>query len=135
MNNHKPKETKSFPSKIAAILILIGSYLFGGVSLLFWAIFLFRGSLNLIVFEIGEAGGLILNTSLSLLFFIQHSAMIRRTYRQWLEKYVRNDFHNALYAFFSGNCLLIVTIFWQKSSLSIINPEGIVKWLFHSLFL
>jgi len=68
-------------SRFASYVILILTYLVGAVSLLVLMVFLFYGSLNLVNLNLGEIAGLGLDASLSLAFFIQHSVMIRRSFR------------------------------------------------------
>jgi len=118
-----------------AHVILILTYLIGGGSLLVWLIFLFWGSLNLVVLDIGEISSLGFNVTLCFAFFIQHSGMIRKSYRQWLGRFIRADYHGALFTIFSGIFLLVLVIFWQKSSLILMAPRGILRWLFHAVFI
>lgn len=118
-----------------ARVILILTYLIGGGSLLIWLIFLFWGSLNLVVLDIGEISRLGFNVTLCFAFFIQHSGMIRKSYRQWLGRFIRADYHSALFTIFSGIFLLLLVIFWQRSSLILMAPRGILRWIFHAIFI
>ncbi len=121
-------------SKFASYVMLILSYLVGAVSLLLWMIFLFHGSLNLVNLGLGEIAGLGLNASLSLAFFIQHSVMIRRSFRRWLAKFLRVEYHGALFTIASGVVLLILVAFWQKSACVLAAPQGIIRWMMHAVF-
>jgi protein-S-isoprenylcysteine O-methyltransferase Ste14 len=123
-----------FASKFVSYVILMLTYLFGAVSLLAWMVFLFHGSLNLVNLGLGEIAGLGLNGSLSLAFFIQHSVMVRRSFRRWLAKFIREEYHGALFTIASGVVLLILVAFWQKSSYILAAPQGIIRWMMHAVF-
>jgi protein-S-isoprenylcysteine O-methyltransferase Ste14 len=84
---------------------------------------------------LGMAGGLLLDTLLCLLFFIQHSIMVRRRFRLWLTRTVRADFHGALYAAASGSCLLVVVGLWQPAGSPWWAPGGAVRWAMMAVFL
>ena len=127
--------SKDSPDSIfMAYLMLILSYLFGGVSLLAWMVFLFWGSLNLIDLGLKESMKIWLNFFLSLAFFIQHSCMIRRSFREWLAKFIKKDYHGAVHTICSGIVLLIVIIFWQKSAYVLAEPKITFRWLLHGIF-
>ena len=122
-------------SKFASYVMLILSYLIGAVSMLVWMVFLFHGSLNLVNLGLGEIAGLGLNGSLSLAFFIQHSVMLRRSFRRWLAKFIRAEYHGALFTIASGVVLLILVVFWQKSAYVLATPQGIIRWLMRAVFI
>ena len=122
-------------SKFASYVMLILSYLIGAVSLLVLTVFLFHGSLNLVNLGLGEVAGLGLNGSLSLAFFIQHSVMLRSSFRRWLAKFIRAEYHGALFTIASGVVLLILVVFWQKSAYALATPQGIIRWLMRAVFI
>ena len=66
--------------------ILIMTTLAGRVSLIVFVVFLFGGSLNLVQFEFTERAMLAWNALLSVTFFVQHSGMIRRSFRSRFSK-------------------------------------------------
>ena len=122
-------------SKFASYVMLILTYLIGAVSMLVWMVFLFHGSLNLVNLGLGEIAGLGLNALLSLAFFIQHSVMLRRSFRRWLAKFIRAENHGALFTIASGVVLLILVVFWQKSAYVLATPQGIIRWLMRAVFI
>ena len=121
-------------SKFAAYVIVVLSYLIGGGSLLVWLVFLFYGSLNLVNFGMDETAKLLLNACLCIAFFIQHSTMIRKSFKSWIAKFIRVDFFGALYTISSGVLLLALVILWQKSAYSLVASQGIIRWLFYAVF-
>jgi len=98
-------------------------------------VFLFHGSLNLVSLGLDEIAGLGLNAFLSLAFFIQHSMMLRRSFRRWLAKFIRTEYHGALFTIASGVVLLILVVFWQKSAYILATPQGIIRWLMLAVFI
>ncbi|BBO70656.1 hypothetical protein DSCA_45860 [Desulfosarcina alkanivorans] len=121
--------------KPGALLLVAAAYVLGGGGMLAWLAFLLMGPPVLVNLGLGIAGGLMLDTLLCLLFFIQHSIMVRRNFRLWLTRTVRADFHGALYAAASGGCLLMVVGLWQPVGLTWWHPGGTVRWAMLALFL
>ncbi len=79
--------------------IMIGlARVLGGMSLLIFMIFLFVGSLNLFDMHLDESGVLWVDAGLSLLFFIQHSGMIRKPFHRWLARFIPEEYAGAVYA-------------------------------------
>jgi hypothetical protein len=72
---------------------------------------------------------------LCLVFFIQHSTMVRRGFRLWLIRIVRAEFHGALYASLSGTCLLMLVLFWQPVGLPLWAPSAGIRWAMASVLL
>jgi methanethiol S-methyltransferase len=123
-------------SRKPGALILVGTaYLLGGGGMLAWLVFLLTGPPAALEFRLGIAGGLLLNSLLCLLFFTQHSIMVRRGFRLWLTRTVRADFHGALYASVSGSCLLILVGLWQPVGTPLWIPSGSLRWAFVAVFL
>jgi protein-S-isoprenylcysteine O-methyltransferase Ste14 len=107
----------------------------GGMSLLVFAIFLFAGSFNLLEMHLDESGVLWFDAGLSLLFFIQHSGMIRKRFHRWLARFVPEEYTAAIYAIASGIVLLLVILLWQKSTQTIIAASGLFCWSLRGIFL
>jgi protein-S-isoprenylcysteine O-methyltransferase Ste14 len=121
--------------KSGALLLVAAAYILGGGGMLAWLAFLLMGPLVPLGFELGIAGRLLLDTFLCLLFFIQHSIMVRRRFRLWLTRTVHADFHGALYAAASGTCLLLLTGLWQPVGLALWTPSSPIRWAMIMVFL
>lgn len=65
------------------------------------------------------------DTALSLLFFFQHSVMVRRPVRAAL--HVPEAYQAAVYAIASGFVLILVALLWQPSNLVLFTLEGPVR--------
>jgi hypothetical protein len=100
----------------------------GGISLLVFMIFLFVGSLNLLDMRLDESGVLWFDAGLSLLFFIQHSGMIRKPFHRWLARFVLEEYAGAIYAIASGIVLLLVILLWQTSTQTVMTLSGLFRW-------
>jgi protein-S-isoprenylcysteine O-methyltransferase Ste14 len=121
--------------KTASLLLVAGAYGLGGGGMAAWLAFLFWGPWVRLTPPAGIAGGLLADVLLCLLFFIQHSIMVRRGFRLWLTRTIRADFHGALYASASGTCLLVVVLFWQPVGPPLWIPAAWIQWSMAGMFL
>jgi methanethiol S-methyltransferase len=115
-------------NKYAAYIMISLARILGGLSLLVFMIYLFVGSLNLLNLHLDENGVLWLDAALSLLFFIQHSGMIRKLFRRWLARFISEEYTGAIYTIASGIMLLLVILLWQTSAQTVITPSGLLRW-------
>ena len=122
---------KNHAEIIALIWILS---ILGNVSGVMLLIFLFVGSYTIVDFGLHTSDALILNAFLSIIFFLQHSIMVRKGFKKWLGKFMPEIYHGAFYGITSAIALLLVLIFWQKVLVSVTSAEGIVFWLLRALF-
>ena len=121
--------------KPGALLLVAAAYILGGGGMLAWLAFLLLGPLVPLDVELGIAGRLMLDALLCLLFFTQHSIMVRRGFRLWLTRIVRADFHGALFAAASGLFLLLLAGLWQPVGSVLWTPPGPIRWAMIMLFL
>ncbi len=120
-------------SKYTAYIMIGLARVFGGVSLLAFVIFLFVGPLNLLDMHLDENRLLLFNAGLSLLFFIQHSGMIRKPFRRWLARFIPEEYAGTVYAIASGIVLLLAILLWQRSSQTVITLSGPLRWSFRAI--
>ena len=118
-----------------ACLVIASAALLGGGSLLLFGWFVVFGAIPFFRFAFSDAQLLLWNGALSLLFFIQHSGMVRRPSRAWLAGRVPAVFHAAAYAIASGLVLAGVVLFWQPLTTVVIKIDGIWRWLLHGVAL
>lgn len=115
--------------------VIVGlSYILGGSSLIVFAVFLYAGNLNLVNFGWEEHWALLFNAGLSLTFFIQHSVMVRKSFKQLLSKLLPEIFIDAIYSIVSGIFLLIVVIFWQNTS-PLLEAKGLIRIILRVIFI
>ena len=111
---------------ILFILVLPTAIMFG--------LFLFMGSFTIIDLRLDGRDALVVDAFLSIIFFLQHSILVRRGFKQWLGKFMPDIYHNAFYGLTSGIALLLVLVFWQKSPTLIASANGIIYWILRGLF-
>jgi protein-S-isoprenylcysteine O-methyltransferase Ste14 len=121
-------------NKYTAYIMIGLAQILGGLSLLVFMIYLFVGSLNLLDMRLDESGVLWFDAGLSLLFFIQHSGMIRKPFHRWLVRFIPEEYAGAIYAIVSGIVLLFVILLWQTSTHTIISLSGLFRWLLRAVF-
>ena len=119
--------------RTTGLLLLITLIISIGPLVLFW-LFLFGYSFTLIELELTLAKKLIWDTLLCLIFFIQHSVMIRRSFRSKLSRIVSGKYHGILYSLSSGITLFILVTLWQSTDPSLLRVDAIIRWLMHGVF-
>jgi protein-S-isoprenylcysteine O-methyltransferase Ste14 len=67
------------------------------------------------------------DAALSLMFFVQHSGMVRRQFRARLAAVIALRYHGAVYAIASGIALAIVVVLWQPSDWRVLILEGLPR--------
>jgi hypothetical protein len=72
-------------------------------------------------FDLGFGGDLAIDAGLSMLFFVQHSWMVRRSSKQRLARIMPKHFLDAVYAIASGIALLAVVLLWQEADRLLFN--------------
>ena len=114
------------------LLALTLSGVIGGTALLAFTVFLFAGPWKILVL-FGNTGAILaFDLCLSMLFFAQHSGMIRQSFKTWLARHAPPHYHGAVYSIAAGICLYGVVLCWQVSDLAIVtadDPARFVRWL------
>lgn len=101
----------------------------GWGSLLLFGVFLIIGPITIFRFNASEYHVLLWNGLLSILFFIQHSGMIRTLFRNRLASIIPRHYHPAIYAVASGIVLTAVVLLWLPSQTVIYQAEGLFRLL------
>ncbi len=112
-----------------ARLFTVLAWILGAGSLLAFGAFLWAEQLA--GFHLGLAGGGILlwDTLLCLLFFAQHSILIRRQVRALLRKAIPDHFYYLFYTYTSALALLALVVFWQHVPVNLYNAHGFARWV------
>jgi len=103
-------------------------------SLLLFGLFLWLNGFDLFDLNMGWRKAMPWDAGLCAVFFIQHSGMVRKSFRTWLGRAVPSYAQGALYAIVSAAALLLLVICWQPSHLDIGNAEGTARWIIRSVF-
>lgn len=118
-----------------ACSVLALATLLGGGALLLFGCFVVFGAIPLWRLPLSDAQVLLWDGALSMLFFVQHSGMVRRPFRAWLARRVPEVFHAAAYAIASGAVLAAVVLLWQPSTTIIVEVGGLWRWLLRGMAL
>ena len=75
----------------------------------------FLGGMGLGIFQFGLSplAAAFFDAALCLIFFIQHSGMVRRSFRKWSERWIPSWLSRALYTFASAFALALLCVLWQ----------------------
>lgn len=114
---------------------LVIAQLFQLASLLLLLIYLFLGSICFFRLNCSYMTALVWNTALSLVFFLQHSGMVRRSFRQRLERFVPEQFHGLVYGVSSSIVLILCLVLWQRIDPPIFKLEGALNYSVRVIFI
>jgi len=106
----------------------------GTGSLGLFALFLFGVGPRVVETGWSAPARLALDAALSLVFFVQHSGMVRRGFARRLERVVSRPYHGAVYAIASGAALLSVIGLWQPVDGALVTLHGVARWLSRGVF-
>lgn len=123
------------PPESATYLGIVLARVLGAASLALLVVFLFVGSFHFFRFGFDPAAALAWNALLSAGFFLQHSGMIRRSFRRRLERVIAEPFHGLVYTIASGTVLILCLVLWQRAGEPIVRLEGPVGWGLRACFL
>ena len=101
----------------------------GGGSLLLFGTFLLIGPISIVRFGASEFQRLLWDGLLSILFFLQHSGMIRTSFRNRFAPIIPPHYYPATYAIASGIALAAVVLLWQPSQTFLYQAEGLLRLL------
>lgn len=109
---------------VAAIASVLG---LGSLSL--FGLFLWTGSFGLVDMRMAEHAILSWDTGLCLVFFLQHSIMVRKSFRARLNRVLPEHCCGVVYTIASAAALLLLVGCWQRSNADIYVATGAERWL------
>ncbi len=116
-------------------LVIFLATVSGGGSLIIFGAFLIAGPFAVIHLNVAEPQALLWDGFLSAAFFLQHSGMIRSSFRTWLSSLIPARCYSATYAIASGAVLTAVILLWQPSHTTLFDVQGILLLPFRAAFL
>jgi protein-S-isoprenylcysteine O-methyltransferase Ste14 len=135
MTSPAKKHASTLAEKVCVWAVLGLAIGLGGTSLIAFGVFLYAGPLGLVEFDVSFRGDLTIDAGLSLLFFVQHSWMVRGPSKQRLARILPKHYLDAAYAIASGITLLAVVLLWQDSGLVIWQAQNGLWWTARFIFL
>lgn len=103
------------PNRFAAYVVMILAVLLGGGSLLLFAVFLGIGAFGPVLFRASQTQILLWDGFLCLVFFVQHSGMVRKSSKKRFARIIHSRYHPAAYSIASGIALTVMVVLWQPS--------------------
>jgi methanethiol S-methyltransferase len=123
------------PSRIGAQITMLAAKIIGGTSLLAFGAFLFNGPMRFFNLSRSDYGAFFIDFALCLIFFIQHSGMVRKSFQDWLSGFVPSHFNGAIYTIVSGLTLFMLMVFWQPTSVFLFSVGIPYCWILRALFI
>ncbi len=102
--------------------------------MLLFGVFLITGSFAVFHLSLSGAQVLLWDGLLSAVFFLQHSGMVRSSFRAWLSPVVPAHYYPATYAIASGVVLTLVVLLWQRAPTTIYEIAGLWRLPFYAAF-
>ncbi|MFH2059146.1 MAG: hypothetical protein ABIJ59_09620 [Pseudomonadota bacterium] len=115
-------------------LVKLSSILLGGGSLVYFIIFLIFGTKVSFNLGLNHSKALFLDGCLSLVFFCQHSIMVRPTFKNRVCFYIPEHWIPALFSIVSGLTLILVIFFWQNTGAAFIVLPTWLLWIMGCAF-
>lgn len=101
----------------------------GWGSLILFVVCLSGGSLNIVKLDLTAGNATALNVILSLAFFIQHSGMIRKSFRNRTARFIDEKYNGVLFSIVSSLTLIAFAVLWQDSGILAASVEGPARLL------
>jgi protein-S-isoprenylcysteine O-methyltransferase Ste14 len=108
------------------------AFLWGAGSLVLfttWLLGSLPSSLTLVRMQWSEPAILGWDALLSFAFFMQHSSMVRKPFRDRMARVIPQRYHAALFSIASGVMLASVIVLWQRSGTRLLALDGLALWL------
>ncbi len=113
---------------LLARLFTVLAWILGTGSLLAFGAFLWADQLAGFDLGLAAVGTLFWDSLLCLLFFAQHSILIRRQVRALLRKAIPDHFYYLFYTYTSALALLALVLLWQHTPGNLYNVQGFARW-------
>lgn len=95
--------------------------------------FLVWGPFGWIDLGLGLRGALAVDGALCLGFFLQHSVMIRASFKRRMSGAIPQRYHGAVYAIASGVVLILLVVLWQEPRGTFFSLNGVPRLALRAL--
>lgn len=120
---------------LVARLVAALAWILGAGSLVLFGAFLWTENFGGITLHLTYRSLLLWDASLCLLFFSQHSILIRRSVRDALKKAIPEYCQGVAYTFASAVVLLTLVLLWQHSAANLYVLHGAGRWVLRVVLL
>ena len=110
-------------------VLMFLSVCIGGGSLVLFLYFLLFGAPRAVGIARSESARLAWDALLCLVFFLQHSVMIRRGVKDRITQRIPAIYYPALYSIASGVALIALVLLWQPSDRFLFHLGGTARWV------
>jgi methanethiol S-methyltransferase len=114
---------------LLARFLTVLAWILGAGSLLAFGAFLWTEQLGGVDLGLTPRSALFWDGSLCLLFFAQHSILIRRPVRHSLRKAVPDHCFYLVYTYTSAIALVVLVVFWQRTPANLYAVYGLARWI------
>jgi protein-S-isoprenylcysteine O-methyltransferase Ste14 len=76
-----------------------------------------------------------LDAALCLAFCVLHSVLVRRGFRERIERFLPPHLYPAAFSAVSGVALLALVVLWQDTAVVIVEVDGAAEWVLRGVFL
>ncbi len=121
-------------SNMKKYILVYVTLILGAGSLLPFYAFLFFGPFNLVDMGLQNHQMLAVDAALCMIFFLQHSIILRKGMRSRLKNRIPADYYGAFYSITSSIPLILMVVFWQKTAV-ISSANGVLYWAIRLLFI
>ena len=128
MRNDKLSELLIYAFVSVTVLTGVGSFVVFGR-------FLGRMPVGIFEFGLSPLTAALFDAALCLAFFIQHSGMVRHSFRKWSEQWIPSWLSRALYTFASAFALALLCVLWQAVDATPLTLDGPLNLLLRAVSL
>jgi protein-S-isoprenylcysteine O-methyltransferase Ste14 len=121
--------------KLTAFAVALAAGILGPASLVIFAAFLWTGSFELVDLRMTEPGMLAWDAALCLVFFIQHSVMLRKSFRNRMHRWLPDYWSGVIYTIASAIALMVLVSAWQRSDVTFYAASARERWLLGTILL
>ncbi len=114
---------------LVARLIVLLAWILGAGSLVLFGVFLWTDNFGMIDLRLTPRSALLWDGSLCVLFFAQHSILVRRSVRSALRRIIPEYCQGLAYTFTSATALIVLVLLWQHSAMNLYALHGTPRWL------
>lgn len=113
--------------RVARVIVAL-AWILGAGSLLVFGSFLWTGGAVGLDFSFTPLSALLWDASLCIVFFAQHSVLIRRPVRNALRKAFPDHFYGLAYTYASAVALVLLVVLWQHAGGYLYTVYGVGRW-------